>query len=143
MYELVCHFSFPPLLVRLSHVKIYRLSRIFQSFNIKNLNTTVYSDTRTPAYMYIHSYMYFMCAHTHTHTMCWWCRDLLDTLQRWCTDPLEFAYVFLRWDFLTMYTVYCTNYSKGNECLERSLAEDEALREFIDVRRERRMDVYM
>ena len=82
-------------------------------------------------------------SYTHTHTMCWWCRDLLDTLQRWCTDPLEFAYVFLRWDFLTMYTVYCTNYSKGNECLERSLAEDEALREFIDVRRERRMDVYM
>ena len=39
-----------------------------------------------------------------------------------------------------MYTVYCTNYSKGNECLERSLAEDESLREFIDVRRERRKD---
>ena len=49
---------------------------------------------------------------------------------------MEFAYVFLRWDFLSMYTVYCTNYSKGNECLERSLAENEELREFIDVRRE-------
>ena len=34
-----------------------------------------------------------------------------------------------------MYTIYCTNYSKGNECLERSLLEDEELKEFIDVSR--------
>ena len=92
--------------------------------------------THTLTYTHIHTYSTHTTHHSH-------CRDLLDTLQRWCTEPLEFAYVFLRWDFLTMYTVYCTNYSKGNECLERSLSEDEALREFIDVRREGRVCVCM
>jgi len=58
---------------------------------------------------------------------------LLENLQNSCTDPQEFGQVFLQWEFLSQYSVYCTNYAKGNECLEKSLQENDKLRAFIEV----------
>ena len=36
-------------------------------------------------------------------------------------------------DFLSVYTAYCTNFSKANDCLEEALLTNRTLKEFIEV----------
>ena len=80
-------------------------------------------------------------------------RDLLDSFQSLCSKPRQLARLFLdrvsritialtpdtRRDLLVvmqdfgLYTEYCTNYSKGNEYLEQSLANSSDLQTFILV----------
>ena len=57
----------------------------------------------------------------------------MEAFQESCGAPHDFGTTFIHVDFLTVYTVYCTNYTQGNECLEKSLGENENLREFIEV----------
>lgn len=64
----------------------------------------------------------------------WHCRELMEYFQDTCMSPLEFVSSFLKVDFLSLYTIYCTSYAQGNECLERSLTDNPELREFIEVR---------
>ena len=58
----------------------------------------------------------------------------MEYFQDTCMLPLEFVSSFLKVDFLNLYIVYCTSYAQGNECLERSLADNPELKEFIEVR---------
>lgn len=58
----------------------------------------------------------------------------MESFQDTFTSPHDFGSTFLDVDFLSLYTVYCTSFSRGNECLEKSLHEDAHLREFIEVR---------
>ncbi len=62
------------------------------------------------------------------------CRELMELFQDTFTSPHDFGSSFLHLDFLNLYTLYCTSYAQGNECLERSLNENQNLRDFIEVR---------
>ena len=62
-------------------------------------------------------------------------RELMEGFQDTFSSPHDFASNFLHADFLGLYSVYCTSFAQGNECLERALNENGDLREFIEVRR--------
>ena len=57
----------------------------------------------------------------------------MESFQETFTSPHEFASAFLQVDFLSLYTHYCTSFTQGNECLEKSLHENPDLRDFIEV----------
>ncbi len=57
----------------------------------------------------------------------------MEAFQESCASPMDFGTTFLRVDFLSVYAIYCTSYARGNECLEKSLGENENLRDFIEV----------
>lgn len=56
---------------------------------------------------------------------------LLESMQSASTKPEDFGLVFLDCDFLSQYTVYCTNYSRGNKRLEQTLANESDIKHFI------------
>ncbi len=54
-------------------------------------------------------------------------------MQSASTHPEDFAQVFIDTDFITQYTLYCTGYSRGNKCLEQTLAMECNMKQFIAV----------